>query len=106
MTDLLEGFGNENCERGVSCDNRRSPLCDPDCLRPEREDDRNVLSKGKAYLHFHEAVDGELFADARLSSDAEFARHNVSTKTSQQNFLALIENDLGVGLGMSVAATA
>ncbi len=53
--------------------------------------------RGKAYLHFHEASDGELFADVRLSSDTEVARHNVSTKPSQENFLALIENDLGMG---------
>ena len=53
--------------------------------------------RGKAYLHFHESSDGELFADVRLSSDTEFERHNVSTKTSQEDFLALIEKDLGAG---------
>jgi hypothetical protein len=53
--------------------------------------------RGKAYLHFHESSDGELFADVRLSSDTEFERHNVSTKTSQQDFLALIEKYLGAG---------
>ena len=58
---------------------------------------RMFYQRGKAYFHFHEASDGELFADARLSSDTEVARHNVSNKTSQENFLALIENDLGVG---------
>ena len=53
--------------------------------------------RGKAYLHFHESSDGELFADVRLSSDTDFERHNVSTKTSQEDFLALIEKDLGAG---------
>ena len=53
--------------------------------------------RGKAYLHFHESSDEELFADVRLSSDTEFERHNVSTKTSQEDFLALIEKDLGAG---------
>ena len=53
--------------------------------------------KGKAYLHFHESSDGELFADVRLASDTEFERHNVSTKTSREDFLALIEKDLVAG---------
>jgi hypothetical protein len=42
-------------------------------------------------------LDGELLADVRLSSDTQFERHNVSTKTSQEDFLALIEKDLGAG---------
>ena len=53
--------------------------------------------RGKAYLHFHESSDGELFADVRLSSDTEFERHNVSTKTSREDFLALIKKDPGAG---------
>ncbi|MGB2462972.1 MAG: hypothetical protein ACPIEU_09485 [Candidatus Puniceispirillaceae bacterium] len=53
--------------------------------------------RGKAYLHFHESSDGELFADVRLSSDTEFERHNVSTKTSKEDFLALIEKDPEAG---------
>ena len=63
------------------------------------------LRRGKAYLHFHESSDGELFADVRLFSDPEFERHNVSTKTSQEDFLGLIEKDLGAGEDMPVAAT-
>ena len=53
--------------------------------------------RGKAYIHFHEPSDGELFADVRLSNDTEFERHNVSTKTSREDFLALIEKDPASG---------
>lgn len=50
--------------------------------------------KGKAYLHFHETTDDELYADIRLSADTDFVRHNVSTRPSWNRFLALIEEDL------------
>ena len=53
--------------------------------------------RGKAYLNFHESSDGELLADVWLSSDTEFERHNVSTKTSREDFLALIEKDPWAG---------
>lgn len=51
--------------------------------------------KGKAYLHFHESVDGALYADIRLTTDADFVRHNVSATSSWDAFLGLIEKDLG-----------
>lgn len=51
--------------------------------------------KGKAYLHFHESADGELYADIRLTTDADFVRHNVSATSSWDVFLGLIEKDLG-----------
>jgi hypothetical protein len=51
--------------------------------------------KGKAYLHFHESADGELYADIRLITDADFVRHNVSATSSWDVFLGLIEKDLG-----------
>lgn len=53
--------------------------------------------RDKAYPHFYESLDGEFSADVRLSSDTEFESHNVSTETSQEDFLALIEKDLGAG---------
>ena len=66
---------------------------------------RTFYRRGTAYLNFHESSDGELFADVRLSSVTEFECHNVSTKTSQEDFLGLIEKDLGAGEDMPVAAT-
>ena len=53
--------------------------------------------KGKAYLHFHESADGELYADIRLSNDSDFMRYNISATTSWKKFLEMIEKDLRTG---------
>ena len=72
-------------------------LRDPECLRPPRGEDRNFLSLGQGLSSFSCIIGWRTLCGLRLSSDTEFECHNVSTQTSKEDFLALIEKDPGVG---------
>jgi len=106
VTDLLEFFDIKHASKEPLA-TIADLLCAIRNVSSLREGKTGIFyRRGKAYLHFHEPSDGELFADVRFSSDTEFERHNVSTKTSREDFQGLIEKDLGKGKDMASAATA
>jgi hypothetical protein len=106
VTDLLEFFGIKYASKEPLA-TIAGLLCAIRNVFSLRERKTGIFyRRGKAYLHFHEPSDGELFADVRLSGDTEFEHHNVSTKTSREDFQGLIEKDLGTGKDMPLAATA